>query len=100
MNDFVNRIALGSMQLMPTQIARHLLFLLRSNPEVCERLGYHIRPIHYYEPIPDFRQITSERLVRRRDFPTIDFNWSAQLSLINILSEKYQQDLEEVDNCP
>jgi len=74
MNTFINRAM------------RRMLFLAQSHPEISDRWGYHIRPIHYYEPIPDFRSITSEQLERRREFRSIDFGWDAQLQLLRDLS--------------
>jgi hypothetical protein len=65
---------------------RHVLFLAQSHPEISDRWGYHIRPIHYYEPIPDFQSITSEQLQRRREFRSIDFRWDDQLRLLCELS--------------
>ena len=65
---------------------RRMLFLAQSHPEISDRWGYHIRPIHYYEPIPDFRSITTEQLERRREFRSIDFGWDAQLQLLRDLS--------------
>jgi hypothetical protein len=62
------------------------LFRAQSHPNLTDRWGYHIRPIHYYEPIPDFRAITSEQITRRREFPTIDFRWDEQLALLNELT--------------
>jgi len=66
--------------------AHHLLFLAQSHPNLSDRWGYHIRPIHYYEPLPDFRSITTEQITRRREFPGIDFRWDDQLALLNELS--------------
>ena len=68
------------------RVAHHLLFRAQSHPSLTDRWGYHIRPIHYYEPIPDFRSITTEQITRRREFPTIDFNWDDQLALLNDLA--------------
>ena len=67
------------------RIAHHLLFRAQSRPHLTDRWGYHIRPIHYYEPIPDFRSITLEQITRRRKFLSIDFNWDSQLALLNEL---------------
>lgn len=64
---------------------RHVLFLAQSHPEVSDRWGYHIRPIHYYEPLPDFRSITTEQIERRREFPSINFRWEQQLRLLRDL---------------
>ena len=75
---------------------RHVLFLAQSHPNVTDHWGYHIRPIHYYEPIPDFRAITSEQLERRREFRSIDFRWDDQLRLLHELSA-YAHELNEID---
>lgn len=76
---------------------RHMLFLAQSHPEVSDGWGYHIRPIHYYEPLPDFRSITSEQLNRRREFPSIDFRWEQQLRLLNELAD-YSAELQQIDD--
>src|SRR6185503_8137581 len=76
---------------------RHVLFLAQSYPELVDRWGYHIRPIHYYEPIPDFSAITSEQLERRREFRSIDFRWDEQLRLLRELVT-YRDELQEFSN--
>ena len=70
--------------------------MVQSRPRLSDRWGYHIRPIHYYEPIPDFRSITTEQITRRRDFPTIDFGWDDQLALLNDLAV-HHDDLSTLD---
>lgn len=76
----------------------HILFIAQSHPNVSDRWGYHLRPIHYYEPIPDFRAITSEQLERRREFRSIDFRWDDQLRLLHELSA-YRNELGEIDRA-
>ena len=78
------------------RVAHHLLFRAQSHPHLTDRWGYHIRPIHYYEPIPDFRSITPEQITRRREFPTIDFNWNNQLALLNELTA-YKDELSTLE---
>jgi hypothetical protein len=73
---------------------RHVLFLAQRHPEIVDNWGYHIRPIHYYEPIPDFRTITREQLEGRREFPAIDFNWDQQLRLLRQLV-RYRDELQQ-----
>ena len=73
------------------RVAHHLLFRAQSHPHLTDRWGYHIRPIHYYEPIPDFRTITLEKITRRREFPAIDFRWDDQLSLLNELTAYHDE---------
>ena len=75
---------------------RHVLFLAQSHPNVVDDWGYHIRPIHYYEPVPDFREITRDQLERRREFRSIDFRWDDQLSLLHELSA-YTDELNEIE---
>jgi Methyltransferase domain len=93
---FLDRTALAFFRTVPTRAAHHLLFLAQSNPDLADRWGYHIRPIHYYEPIPDFRSITSEQVSRRRSYPAIDFRWEQQLALVGELA-KYREELRELD---
>ena len=76
---------------------RHMLFLAQSHPQIVDNWGYHIRPIHYYEPIPDFSAITSEQLERRREFRSIDFCWDEQLRLLRELA-RYRDEFEEIEN--
>lgn len=76
--------------------AHHLLFLVQSRPDLSDRWGYHIRPIHYYEPLPDFRSITPEQINRRRSYPGIDFRWEQQLALLNALAA-YNNELLEIE---
>ena len=92
----LDRTALALFKTVPARAAHHLLFLAQSRPEISDRWGYHIRPIHYYEPLPDFRSITAEQLKRRHDYPAIDFRWDEQLALVGKLAE-YREELRRLD---
>jgi hypothetical protein len=92
----LDRTAVTLFKNLPTKVAQHLLFLAQSEREVSDRWGYHIRPIQYYEPLPDFRSITPEQVTRRRNYPAIDFNWSEQLDLLNHLAA-YRSELAQLD---
>ena len=92
----LDRTALALFKTVPARAAHHLLFLAQSRPDIADRWGYHIRPIHYYEPLPDFRSITSDQINQRRAYPAIDFRWEQQLALVNELA-KYQSELPEFD---
>jgi hypothetical protein len=70
--------------------------MVQSRPRLSDRWGYHIRPIHYYEPIPDFRSITTEQITRRREFPAIDFGWNDQIALLNDLAG-YRDELSTLE---
>lgn len=78
------------------KLISHALFVAQNHPQVLDRYGYHLRPIHYYEPIPDFRSITTEQLERRREFPAIDFDWPEQLGLLRELVS-YRDELGNTD---
>lgn len=82
----LDRTALALFRTVPKRAAHHLLFLAQSNPALPDRWGYHIRPIHYYEPLPDFRSITAEQISRRRSYPGIHFAWESQFALVDALT--------------
>ena len=92
----LDRTALALFKTVPARAAHHLLFLAQSQPDISDRWGYHIRPIHYYEPIPDFREITNEQITKRRPFRGIDFAWEDQLALLNALTQ-YRHELSDLD---
>jgi predicted O-methyltransferase YrrM len=92
----LDRTALALFRTVPARAAHHLLFLAQSRPDLADRWGYHIRPIHYYEPLPDFRSITNEQIIRRRTYPGIDFRSEEQLALVDELA-KYRDELRELD---
>ena len=96
MKSLFDRTALALFKTVPTRAAHHLLFLAQSRPEISDSWGYHIRPIHYYEPLPDFRAITAEQIRRKRSFPAIDFRLDAQCALLNELST-YRDELTTLD---
>jgi hypothetical protein len=92
----LDRIALGFLRLVPSKLAHHLMFLVQSEPAIPDSWGYHIRPIQYYEPLPDFRSLKAEQVNRRRDPVGIDFKWEQQLDLLRQLSSDYSGELREL----
>jgi hypothetical protein len=90
----IDRFLLGCLRLLPTRLARHLLFLLRSHPALADRWGYHIRAIHYYEPLPDFREVTAERTRRRRDLAHLRVDMDSQVALVRRLAEAWRGELD------
>jgi hypothetical protein len=89
-----DRMFLQALRAIPAPLARHLMFLLRAHPSLADQWGYHVRPIHYYDPLPDFRTITADATRRRRQPPAIDFNLPAQASLVRRLGADYRSELE------
>ena len=91
-----DRLILAALQAMPRRIARHAMHLLRQHPSVADAWGYHVREIHYYEPIPDFRTITAAHLEARRVSPAIDFNIEAQAARVARLAARHASELREI----
>ena len=91
-----DRLLLGGLRAMPAPLARHMMFLLHSQPAAADALGYHVRPIHYYEPLPDFRAITADAAERRRVSPAIDFDLDGQRRLLARLGSEFGGELRSV----
>ena len=91
MKSLLDRTALALFKTVPSRAAHHLLFLAQSQPDISDRWGYHIRPIHYYEPVPDFRTITAEQTNRRRRHSAIDFRCEDQLALLRELTTYHNE---------
>lgn len=91
---------LGLASLIPPRLMAHLLFLLRNRPDLADRWGYHIRAVHYYEPIPDFRQITPAQLARQRVSAAIDFRTEEQHALLRRLGESFGPEIMELAGKP
>jgi hypothetical protein len=86
-----DRLLLGGLRAMPRPLARHAMFLLQTHPRLADDWGYHVRRIHYYDPLPDFREITESAAQRRRVSPAIDFD--GQRHLVQRLAASYGHEL-------
>jgi Methyltransferase domain len=94
-----NASVLATTRAIPQRLMAHYMFLLKSAPAFTDRLGFHVRPIHYYEPLPDFRSITAAQLRRRRRFPAIDFLLARQVELLTELGSKYRAEIGAIAVC-
>lgn len=90
-----DRLLLAGLRAVPARLARHLMFLLHSQPATADALGYHVRPIHYYEPLPDFRAISAGAPARRRIPSAIDFDVDGQQRLMARLASAYASELHD-----
>jgi predicted O-methyltransferase YrrM len=93
---FRDRILLAAVRAVPRSLASHLMFLLNTRPSLADSWGYHVRPIHYYEPLPDFRNITADAAATRRVSGAIDFDLDGQRRLVRRLGETYRAELEAI----
>jgi hypothetical protein len=89
-----DRLLLAALKTVPASLAEHVMFLLRSNAEISDRWGHHIRPIHWGEPLPDFREITVERACERREPSAIEFDLDSQLLLQARLGRTFGAELD------
>lgn len=92
----LNRTAQGLLRVVPDKVARHLLFLAQNQTDTLDRWGYHIRPIHFYEPLPDFRSISEEQINRQREYAAINFHFAEQIKLLMELAA-YRNELQALN---
>ena len=89
-----DRLLLAALRAVPASLAEHVMFLLRSNPELPDRWGHHIRPIHWGEPLPDFREISADGAAARREPSAIEFDLQSQRQLQARLGRSFGAELE------
>ncbi|MBN1384729.1 MAG: class I SAM-dependent methyltransferase [Elusimicrobia bacterium] len=54
-----------------------------------EFFGFHITPVHYYEPVPNTRELNDELWDVLSELPGIDINDQRQVELLTMFSSKY-----------
>lgn len=86
LNNLLGKLLLVILKLVPVRLIKKVLGLLYSNPNLVDSWGYHLRPFHYYEPLPDFSAITQEQALRKRYSPCIDWNLDNQVDLVKKIS--------------
>lgn len=91
-----DRLLLGALRALPRALGSHLLFLLRSHPALADDWGYHVRAIHYYEPLPDFRRITMDAATEPRVSPAIEFDLGSQRVLARRLAAACHGELASI----
>jgi len=67
--------------------------------ELGEKLGIHITPIHFYQPIPDTRNIPVDLFNKPKSFAGINFREKEQIELLKQLS-KYSDELKDIPLKP
>lgn len=60
-----------------------------------EAKGYHITPVHFYEPIPDTRDFASDIFTKESTLPGLELNEQAQISLLHEFSSNYRGEYGE-----
>lgn len=62
-----------------------------------EKKGFHITPIHFYEPIPDTTTLKEELWEKQSELVGININEKEQIDLLSLFSLRYK---EEYDRLP
>lgn len=94
-NEFINRLILFIFAKIPFRLINRLLWLLQRNPEFGDKWGYYIRKFHYYDPLPNFSEITQKQVIIRRFSPAINWNLENQLKWVKCLS-KYNTEIRDL----
>lgn len=97
--NLINTFLVFILSLIPKFLIKRILVVIQSNPQIADSWGYFIRPIHYFEPLPDFSQIKLEQVLKRRCFNHIKLDWTLQLSYLTRL-EKYSKEIQDIANKP
>jgi len=61
-----------------------------------ERRGYHVVANHFYQPIPDTRDLPQHLWSSRSDCIGVDFNDRSQLALLATFRERYKPEYDEI----
>jgi predicted O-methyltransferase YrrM len=65
-----------------------------------ERLGFHIVPIHFYQPIPDTRTLSPLLSERTSELVGIDINESFQLDLLDKFEKQFKAEYDALPRSP
>ena len=68
----------------------------RSTFTFWERFGFHILPIHFYQPIPDSRTLSPLLSERTTDLVGIDINELFQLHLLERFEKQFRDEYEKL----
>ena len=71
------------------------LFIKKFFP-VWQRMGFHITPNHFYEPVPDTRTLKDELWLNHSDLVGVEMNEEEQINLISHFSSKFKDEYESL----
>jgi hypothetical protein len=60
-----------------------------------ESKGFHITPVHFYEPIPDTRELKDDLWEKKSELIGVDLNEGMQLSLLQTFSSHFKEEYEK-----
>ncbi|MFA5816008.1 MAG: class I SAM-dependent methyltransferase [Bacteroidales bacterium] len=62
-----------------------------------QKMGFHVVPNHFYEPVPDTRTLGGRPWLNQTEMVGVDMNLEAQFDLLSLFASKYR---EEYDTFP
>lgn len=68
--------------------------IIKKSFPIWERLGFHITPNHFYEPIPDTRTLKNELWLKQSQLVGIDINEESMINLLSKFSSKFKDEYE------
>lgn len=71
-------------------------FIKKSFP-IWQRMGFHVTPNHFYEPVPDTRTLREELWSKHSNIEGIETNEEGQINLLSQFSSKFK---DEYENFP
>jgi predicted O-methyltransferase YrrM len=60
-----------------------------------EALGFHVTPAHYYQPIPDSRELPESLWSKRYDMVGVDMNEAFQVHLVREVFPRYREEYRQ-----
>jgi predicted O-methyltransferase YrrM len=69
-------------------------FLIKKTFPIWQRLGFHITPNHYYEPVPDTSELNDTIWKRETEMRGIDLNVDKQLLLLDNICRSYKKEYD------
>ena len=107
MREIANEVTRGNIDMMELSqfIARVMPRCLQSNAfheifQLWERKGFHVTPVHFYQPIPDTQNLPKTLWNKPSDLVGIDINESMQLDLLRKHFPKFRNEYEQFPTEP
>ena len=107
MREIANEVARGTIDMMELSqfIARVVPHCLHSKEfheifQIWERTGFHMTPVHFYQPIPDTQTLPKTLWDKPSELVGIDMNESTQLDLLRKHFPKFRNEYEQFPTEP
>lgn len=72
-----------------------LIRILKKTFPIWQKLGFHITPNHFYQPVPDTRTLKNDVWNKHSEMPGININTDGQLNLLSTFFIKFKQEYDK-----